>query len=181
MKKELLKELRKNKKFSQDALAKKLGVSQSTLSSWELGLNFPRTDDLEKLCIELETNPNILLGFTDYNEDLLDELAKARNKINDLYEENQKYIFRGDRSGVFFGTLLERNGQEVKIGECRRLWYWDGACSLSEIAKIGTTKPDNCKFTVTVEELTILDCIEIIPCTEKATNLIEEVKEWKRS
>ena len=87
---ELLKELRENKKFSQDALAKKLGVSQSTLSSWELGLNFPRTDDLEKLCIELETNPNILLGFTDYNEDLLDELAKARNKINDLYEENQK-------------------------------------------------------------------------------------------
>lgn len=90
MKKELLKELRENKKFSQDALAKKLGVSQSTLSGWELGLNFPRTDDLEKLCIELETNPNILLGFTDYNEDLLDELAKARNKINDLYEENQK-------------------------------------------------------------------------------------------
>lgn len=90
MKKELLKELRENKKFSQDALAKKLGVSQSTLSSWELGLNFPRTDDLEKLYIELETNPNILLGFTDYNEDLLDELAKARNKINDLYEENQK-------------------------------------------------------------------------------------------
>lgn len=39
---------------------------------------------------QLETNPNILLGFTDYNEDLLDELAKARNKINDLYEENQK-------------------------------------------------------------------------------------------
>lgn len=90
MKKELLKELRENKKFSQDALAKKLGVSQSTLSSWELGLSFPRTDDLEKLCIELETNPNILLGFTDYNKDLLDELAKARNKINDLYEENQK-------------------------------------------------------------------------------------------
>jgi len=95
--------------------------------------------------------------------------------------KNPKYIFRGDRSGVFFGTLLERNGQEVKIGECRRLWYWDGACSLSEIAKIGTTKPDNCNFTVTVKELTILDCIEIIPCTEKATKTIEEVREWKRS
>ena len=56
MKKELLKELRENKKFSQDALAKKLGVSQSTLSSWELGLNFPRTDDLEKLflnCVKI--------------------------------------------------------------------------------------------------------------------------------
>lgn len=92
-----------------------------------------------------------------------------------------KYIFRGDRSGVFFGTLLERNGQEVKIGKCRRLWYWSGACSLSEIALIGTTDPNNCKFSVTVEELTILDCIEIIKCTEKANEVIEGVKEWKRS
>lgn len=95
--------------------------------------------------------------------------------------ENKKYIFRGDRSGVFFGTLKERKGQEVTITNCRRLWYWDGACSLSEIAKVGTTRPDNCKFTVTVEELTILDCIEIIPCTDKAIQVLEGVKEWKRS
>ena len=94
---------------------------------------------------------------------------------------NKKCIFRGCNSGVFFGTLLEKNGQEVMIGKCRRLWYWDGACSLSEIAKIGTTDPGNCKFTVVVDELTILDCIEIIPCTEKATKVIESVKEWKRS
>lgn len=94
---------------------------------------------------------------------------------------NKKCIFRGDRSGVFFGTLLEKNGQEVAIGKCRRLWYWDGACSLSEIAKIGTTKPENCKFTITVDEITILDCIEIIPCTEKAAAVIESVKEWKKS
>ena len=93
----------------------------------------------------------------------------------------QKYIFRGDRSGVFFGTLIERNGQEVTIGECRRLWYWDGACSLSELAKIGTTKPNNCKFTIVVEQLTILDCIEYIPCSEKATKVLEGVPEWKRS
>lgn len=93
----------------------------------------------------------------------------------------EKYIFRGNRSGVFFGELLERNGQEVKIGNCRRLWYWDGACSLSEIALIGTTKPGNCKFSVTVEELIITDCIEIIKCTAKAIEVIEGVKEWKRS
>ena len=93
----------------------------------------------------------------------------------------KKFIFRGDRSGVFFGTLLERKGQEVKIGMCRRLWYWDGACSLSEIAKIGTTTPRNCKFTVTVDELTILDCIEIIECTEEAIKVLEGVLEWKRS
>lgn len=93
----------------------------------------------------------------------------------------EKYIFRGNRSGVFFGELLERNGQEVKIGNCRRLWCWDGACSISEIALIGTTEPERCKFTVTVEELIITDCIEIIKCTSKAIEVIEGVKEWKRS
>ena len=94
---------------------------------------------------------------------------------------NQKCIFRGDRSGVFFGTLLEKEGREITIGNCRRLWYWDGACSISELAKIGTTKPNNCKFTVVIEKLTILDCIEIIPCTEEAVKVIEGVSEWKKS
>ena len=47
--------------------------------------------------------------------------------MKDLY-----YIVRGDRSGVFFGKIEERNGQEVKMKEVRRLWYWDGACSISE-------------------------------------------------
>lgn len=93
----------------------------------------------------------------------------------------EKYVFRGDRSGVFFGTLLERNGREVKIGQCRRLWYWDGACSLSEIAKVGTTNPGRCKFTVVVDELIILDCIEIIKCTDDAIKVLESVPEWKRS
>lgn len=94
---------------------------------------------------------------------------------------NRKCIFRGDRSGVFFGELVARSGSEAVIKNCRRLWYWDGACSISEIAKIGTTKPQNCKFTVTVEKLTITDCIEIIPCTDEAIKVLEGVKEWKRS
>lgn len=94
---------------------------------------------------------------------------------------NKKCIFRGDRSGVFFGTLVAKEGREVEIKNCRRLWYWQGACSLSEIAKIGTTNPNECKFTVTVNTLIITDCIEIIPCTETAIKVIEEVREWKRS
>ena len=98
-----------------------------------------------------------------------------------MKQNKEKYIFRGDRSGVFFGELLEKNEREIKIGNCRRLWYWDGACSISEIAKIGTTKPHNCKFSVVVDELTILDCIEIIKCTDRAIEVIEGVPEWKKS
>lgn len=91
----------------------------------------------------------------------------------------KKVIIRGDRSGVEFGTLVAHDGQEVTLHNARRIWYWDGAASLSQLAVDGTLKPNNCKFTVTVDSITILDAIEIIPCTDKAIKSIEEVKEWK--
>ena len=53
----------------------------------------------------------------------------------------KKVIVRGDRSGVFFGELVERNGREIKLENCRRLWYWDGAASISQLAINGTTNP----------------------------------------
>ena len=90
-----------------------------------------------------------------------------------------KYIIRGDRSGVFYGEITEQKGQEVTIKNCRRLWSWDGAASLSQLASEGTKRPDNCRFTVTVESLTVLDAIELIPCTAEAVASIEEVKEWR--
>lgn len=92
---------------------------------------------------------------------------------------NKKVIIRGDRSGVFFGTLVAKEGKEVKLENCRRLWWWDGAASISQLATSGTTKPNNCKFTVTVSEIIIIDAIEILLCTEKAADNIERVAEWK--
>lgn len=92
--------------------------------------------------------------------------------------DNKYYIVRGDRSGVFFGHIKSRDGREVTMTEVRRLWYWDGAASLSQLAKEGTKKPSECKFTVTLDELVVLDAIELIPCTEKATVSIKRVEEW---
>ena len=93
--------------------------------------------------------------------------------------EKQKYIIRGDRSGVFYGELAKRDGREITLKNCRRLWYWSGAASLSQLAAEGVKHPSDCKFTVTVEELTVLDAIEIIPCTQAACASIEGVREWK--
>ena len=92
--------------------------------------------------------------------------------------EGKKVIIRADRSGVFFGTLKNKDGSEVTLTNCRRLWYWEGAASISQLAVDGVTKPNNCKFTVAVEEILIMGVIEIIPCTEKAIESIEGVKEW---
>ena len=93
--------------------------------------------------------------------------------------DNQYYIIRGDRSGVFFGKLGSRNGQEVEIVEARRLWYWSGAASLSQLAAEGVKDPRNCKFTVTVPQIVILDAIELIPCAKEAVENIKRVPEWK--
>lgn len=89
------------------------------------------------------------------------------------------YIVRGDRSGVFAGNIKERNGKEVTMENVRRLWYWDGANSISQLAKYGTDKPDNCKFSVEVEEILVLDAIEIDLCNAEAEKSIKAVKEWK--
>lgn len=92
----------------------------------------------------------------------------------------KKVIVRGDRSGVFFGTLAERKGREVKLTKCRRLWYWDGAASNFQLAAEGVTAPKNCKFTVTIGEIEILDAIEVLTCTKAAIKSIESVQSWKR-
>ena len=94
--------------------------------------------------------------------------------------KNQKVIVRADRAGVFYGEIKERDGSEVVMTNVRRLWYWDGAASLSQLAVDGTTAPKECKFTVVVPEMTILGVIEIIPCSDKAIASIEGVREWKR-
>ena len=93
---------------------------------------------------------------------------------------NKKVIIRADRAGVFFGTLKEKNGNEVVLVNARRLWYWDGAASLSQLALSGTVNPNGCKFTVSVPEIAILGVIEIIPCENAAIKSIEGVREWKR-
>lgn len=94
-------------------------------------------------------------------------------------KEGMKVIVRGDRSGVFYGEFVRREGREVQLKNCRRLWYWDGANSISELAEKGTQRPESCKFTVIVENIEILDAIEIIECTDKSIKSIEGVKVWK--
>ena len=93
--------------------------------------------------------------------------------------DNRFYIVRADRAGVFFGHIKERVGSEVTMTNVRRLWYWSGACSLSQLAVDGVKNPDGCKFTVVVPEMTILGVIEIIPVSEAAVKNIEAVKPWK--
>lgn len=89
-------------------------------------------------------------------------------------------IIRSDRAGIFAGTVAECERQDVILKNVRRIWYWDGAATISQIAVDGTVAPENCKFTMPVETLALFDVIEIIPATDKARNVIEGVSIWKR-
>lgn len=91
----------------------------------------------------------------------------------------KKVIVRTSDAGVFFGTMAEKTGNEVTLNDCRRLWFWSGAASLSELAVSGVTRPGDCKFCVTVPSITVLGVIEIIPCTQKAIDNINAVPVWK--
>ena len=93
----------------------------------------------------------------------------------------EKVIIRADRAGVFFGELAEKNGNEVKLNNARRLWYWDGAASLSELAVKGVTKPKECRFCIPVPSITVLGVIEIIPCTQESIDNINAGPVWKMS
>lgn len=88
-------------------------------------------------------------------------------------------IVRTYSAGVFAGYVKERNGKEALLLKARRLWYWDGAASLSELAMYGVSKPENCKFPCEVEEMEVTEVIEIIPATVKAKESIDGVPEWK--
>ncbi len=93
-----------------------------------------------------------------------------------------KYVvIRGEKSGVFAGHLLEREGKEVILLNARRIWYWAGANSISQLATDGTSKPKDCKFPCEVAKIQILDVIEIIDCTKKAEESIKAVPVWKNN
>jgi DNA topoisomerase VI subunit B len=93
----------------------------------------------------------------------------------------QKYIVRSPEAGVFYGEMAKEidSSRIVTLTNARQIWYWEGAATLMQLAKTGTTKPYKCKFTVTVDEIIICNVSEIIPCTEEAMESIESVEEWK--
>ena len=98
-----------------------------------------------------------------------------------LWRGRLRYVIcRTQSAGVFAGYLASRTGQEVVLRNARRLWHWEGAASLSQIAEEGCSKPATCKFPQEVSRVEILQAIEILDCTKKAQDFIASVKVWKQ-
>ncbi len=88
-------------------------------------------------------------------------------------------IVRTQSAGVFAGVLKSRKGSEAVVTNARRIWYWSGAASLSQLSVDGTSNPSVCKFPVAVPEVTLLGVIEILPLSVKAKASIDSVPVWQ--
>lgn len=109
------------------------------------------------------------------------ELANLFSSQNSTDGLNQfigkECIVRTYSAGVWFGEVSEKAGNEVILNNARRLWKWKTkrSISLSSIAAEGVDK-GGCKFAPVVEQVW-LEAIEIIPCTDTATQSIKEVED----
>lgn len=95
--------------------------------------------------------------------------------------KKKKYVIvRTYSAGVFAGFIESRKGQEVVMTDARRLWYWKGASSLSQLAVEGVKCPLECKFPVAMPRVELTQAIEIIDVSPAAKKSIDGVPIWKQ-
>jgi hypothetical protein len=90
-------------------------------------------------------------------------------------------IVRTYSAGVFAGNLVSRKGREAVLSDARRLWYWKGAATLSQMAVSGTADPAGCKFPVAVPRVELTECIEVLDVTAAAEKSIKAVPVWHQN
>ena len=94
-------------------------------------------------------------------------------------KKSEYFLVRTYSAGVFAGNIISRKGKETKIANARRIHYWDGAASLSQLAVDGTSKPEKCRFPVEVPEIIVTETIEILKVSPKGEKSIKAVPIWR--
>lgn len=106
----------------------------------------------------------------------------AGKGISSLTTEQGRYVIvRSNGAGVFAGHLESEDDATCTavLTEARRLWYWKGAASLSQLAVSGPSEPKECKFPCIVPRVKLQNVLETLDVTEVAKNAIEKVPVWK--
>jgi hypothetical protein len=94
--------------------------------------------------------------------------------------KTKKYVIvRTYSAGCFAGYLESLRGKKAILTKARRLWYWAGAASLSQLAQSGTSKPLACKFPEEVSRVVLTEAIEVIDVSKVAQKSIAAVPIWR--
>lgn len=104
----------------------------------------------------------------------------GRNKSSTTCDKAY-FVVRSKSAGVFYGEIEDmcEETQRVTMKNARRVWYWAGAASLSQLSIDGVTQPEECKFPEKVANVILFEVIEILPLTPKAKRSLDSVEPWK--
>ena len=80
---DILKAIRKERGFTQEELAIKIGVVRQTVSKWEKGLSVPDADAMSRIADVLEVSVSELLGADSTSEENRNEVAEQLAKISE--------------------------------------------------------------------------------------------------
>jgi len=94
-------------------------------------------------------------------------------------QSKTRYVIVRSTAGVFLGKLKSYKNAEADLTEVRRLWYWSGAASLSQLAVEGTSQPNACRFPCVAPRIIVPAVMEMLDVTPKAKQSLYGVKEWK--
>lgn len=100
-------------------------------------------------------------------------------EYREVTETGSIVLVRTYSAGVHFGTLESQAGKNVRLANARRLWSWQGACSLSQVAMDGVDL-SNSKISVTVPQIDLTEAVEIIPMSKVAGESLMGATAWKQ-
>jgi hypothetical protein len=104
-------------------------------------------------------------------------MATKKKAVKKSTKKKAPYvIIRSDRAGVFAGELDSKNGTEVTLNACRRLWYWkaQSGVALSGVAMSGLAS--GCKIDTETNGHSISGVLEVIPCSAMAEASIRDYR-----
>ena len=105
-------------------------------------------------------------------------MIEKGDKKMEVKKASKMKIVRCNGSGVWAGEVASQDGDTAVLKNAIRIWKWEGAASLSELAVSGTKMAVNCKFCIPVDEVEVFNVLEIIKCTAAAEVSIRGVKTW---
>jgi hypothetical protein len=79
----------------------------------------------------------------------------------------QHVLIRTRSAGVHIGILDQYETGSALLKNSRRIWYWEGAFTLSAVASVGI-QPASSKLSVRIPAMLVEEVIEVIPTSEKA-------------
>ena len=83
-------------------------------------------------------------------------------------------VVRTYSAGVHIGEIVSINGTECELKNAQRLFSWEGAFTLSEVANIGVSTESRLAMPTTIY---LSQAIEYIPATAQAIETFKKAKQ----